>query len=443
VRLLHLLWQEAKTQSTGMHPFFWRTDDMSVLALHGGTPYRDTSAKPFPTRTPYDDREIELVTRALRSQNLFRWGGQMVPAFEKRFAETYGVAAATGSTSGTAALHVAVGAINPNPGDEIITGAITDLGTIIPILYQNAIPVFADAHPETYTLDPEDVERQITPRTRAIIAVHLFGNPCDMDALTDIARRHGIPLIEDCSQAHMTPYKGRLLGTIGDIGCFSFQQSKHMTTGDGGMTITNHPAYAEYMRMFADKHFNRGKTGPRMYGPLGINYRMTELHAAVGLAQLEKVRDTVARRMQLGARLTEGLAGVEGVFPAPVTPGGGHAYWLYPLRVTAASAQAFARALTAEGVSASAGYIGKPIFLCAAALAEYRTYGDSHFPFDSPYASRRIVYDERLCPVTQRILNELVMLSFNENYTVADIDDMAGAVRKVAEGLGCVRSLAL
>ncbi|MBM3262724.1 MAG: DegT/DnrJ/EryC1/StrS family aminotransferase [candidate division Zixibacteria bacterium] len=406
---------------------------MSLLALHGGTPYRDTSLRPFPTRTPYGDREIELLTEAVRSQNLFRHGGRMVNEFEKRFAAFYGVTAAIGSTSGTAALHVAMGAIDPNPGDEIITGAITDLGTIIPILYQNAIPVFADTHPETYTLDPEDVERQITPRTRAIIAVHLFGNPCDMNALSEIACRHGIPLIEDCSQAHATTYRGRYLGTMGDIGCFSFQQSKHMTTGDGGMTVTNHTEYADRMRMFADKYFYRGQKGPRMYGPLGVNYRMTELHGAVGLAQLDKVSETVTRRNALGDRLSAALSDVPGIVPAPVTPGGRHAYWLYPLRVTSTPAGLFAKALSAEGVAAGAGYIGKPIFLCSGALVDGQTYGDSHFPFDSPYASRKIVYDESLCPVTQRILDELVTLNFNEDYTASDIDDMAGAIRKVAE----------
>lgn len=409
---------------------------MNTLALHGGPPYRNTKVRPFPVRTPYGDHEIELVTRALKSQNLFRWGGAMVPEFERRFAELYGVSHATGSTSGTAALHVAVGAINPNPGDEIITGAITDLGTIIPILYQNAVPVFADTDPVTYTMDPADVERQITTRTRAIIAVHLFGNPCDMDAIMDIGRRHGIPVIEDCSQAHLTPYRGRLAGTIGDIGCFSFQQSKHMTTGDGGMTITNNPGYAELMRLFADKGYNRGHAaGHRMYPFLGLNYRMTELHAAVGLAQLDKVQNTVSRRRALGDRLTAGIQDIDGLIPAPVTAGGAHAYWLYPLRATKMPAGDFARALSAEGIGASTGYIGKPIFLCAAALAEQRTYGDSHFPFDSPYVDRQIAYTEDLCPITQEILNELVIIGFNEHYADEDIDDIVGAIRKVAGGL--------
>ena len=410
-----------------------------MLALHGGSPYRDTESRPFPARTPFGDEEIRLVTKALRSQNLFRWGGELTPLFESRFAETYGAKHAVGSTSGTAALHVAIGAVNPEPGDEIITSAITDLGTIIPILYQNAVPVFADSDPETLTVDPEDVERLITPRTRAIIAIHLFGNACRMETLAEISSRKGIPLIEDCCQAHLTGYRGKLLGTFGDIGCFSFQQSKHMTTGDGGMTITNDDALGRCMRSFADKHYDRDRAGSRMYGPLGMNFRITELHSAVGLAQLEKVGRVVASRNRLGGRLSEGIEHLDGIVPAPVTPGATHSYWSYPMRVTGYSNETFARALNAEGIGASAGYIGDPIFQCSAALAEHRTYGNSRFPFFSPYTDRTFEYADDMCPRTRELLGQLVMLSFNEQYTDGDIDDVAGAVRKVASALERVR----
>ncbi len=406
-----------------------------MLAIHGGAPYRDTESRPFPARTPFGDEELRLVEKALRSQNLFRWGGELTPQFESRFAETYGAKHAVGSTSGTAALHVAVGAVNPEPGDEIITSAITDLGTIIPILYQNAVPVFADTDPETLTVDPDDVERLITPRTRAIIAIHLFGNACRMEALTEISRRKGIPLIEDCCQAHLTRYRGRLLGTFGDLGCFSFQQSKHMTTGDGGMTITDDDNLGSHMRMFADKYYDRERTGSRMYGPLGMNCRITELHSAVGLAQLEKVGQVVESRNRLGDRLTRGIEGLDGILPAPVTPGARHSYWTYPMRVAGFSNEAFARALNAEGIGASAGYIGDPIFQCSAALAEHRTYGNSRFPFYSAYTDRNFEHADELCPRTREVLGQLVVLSFNERYTEEDIDDVAGAVRKVASEL--------
>jgi dTDP-4-amino-4,6-dideoxygalactose transaminase len=401
----------------------------STLAIAGGTAVRAT---PFPKRTPFGDREIALLTEAIHSQNLFGLGGVKVPAFERAFAALYGQRHAVASTSGTAAIHVAVGTINPEPLDEIITAPITDLGTVVPIIYQTAIPIFADVD-ATYNMDPVDVERKITPRTRAIIAVHLFGNPCNLDALADVARRHNVALIEDCSQAHRTRYKGRYVGTIGDIGCFSLQQSKHMTTGDGGMTITNRDDWAERMRLFADKGWTRQPGwGPRTYMFLAPNYRMTELQGAVGLAQVEKVDGVVARRHALGDLLTQQIAGLAGVEGAPVTPGGEHTYWLYPLRVTRWTPQRFAEALTAEGVPAGAGYIGKPIFLCAEALAQKRTFGDSQFPFSALPPDRQVDYSEAACPRAQDALDHMVTLSLNENYTEADIADMANAIEKVA-----------
>ncbi|NPV09787.1 MAG: DegT/DnrJ/EryC1/StrS family aminotransferase [Anaerolineae bacterium] len=405
---------------------------MDRLAVDGGSPYRTAE---FPRRTPFGDEEVELVTRAIRSQNLFWSGGTMVNEFEKEFAGLYGVRHATASSSGTAAIHVAVGTIDPEPGDEIITGPITDAGSIVPIVYQNAIPIFADINSD-YCMDPEDVERKITPRTKAIMAVHLFGNPCDMDAMTDIARRHGIFLIEDCSQAHLTEYKGRLLGTFGDIAAFSLQQSKHMTTGDGGVTITNRDDLAGRMAGFRDKGWaRRPGWGPRTYLFLAPNYRMTELQGAVGLAQLPKVRAVVERRNQLGDYLTSLIGDLPGLDPAPVTPGGKHSYWLYPLRVKEGTAEEFARALSAEGVPAGAGYIGQPIFLCMEALAGKKTFGASGHPFDGCHGGRQIQYTAGMTPRAEEELQHMVTLSLNENYTRADIEDMAGAIRKVAEGL--------
>lgn len=401
------------------------------LAVDGGTPVRTA---PFPRRTPFSEREVELVTEAIRSQNLFGPSGTFVPRFCELFAGLYGARHAAASTSGTAAIHVAVGTINPEPGDEIITAPITDLGTIVPILYQNAIPIFADID-HTYNMDPADVEAKITSRTKAIIAVHLFGNPCDMDALTAIARRHQVALIEDCSQAHLTTYREQLCGTFGAIGAFSLQQSKHLTTGDGGMTITNDDALWERMRFFVDKGWARRDWGPRTYAFLAPNYRMTELQGAVGVAQVDKVRSVVARRHQLGDRLTALIAGEEGLTPAPVTPGGKHTYWLYPLRVDSVPVQQFAQALSAEGVPAGAGYIQKPIYMCAEALASKETFGSSHVPFIPAFTDRQIEYGAGLCPRTEEALDHLVTIPLNENYGDEDIQDIARAIRKVMQGL--------
>jgi len=403
-----------------------------TLAVRGGKPVRST---PFPRRAPFGEREIELVTQAIRSQDLFCYSGTMCKELEKRFAGFYGASHAVASSSGTAAIHIAIGALNPDPGDEIITAPITDGGTVVPILYQGAIPVFAEVD-SSYCMDPADVERKITSRTRAILVVHLFGNPCDMDAMTDIAKRHGVALIEDCSQAHCTSYRGKLLGQFGDIAAFSLQQSKHMTTGDGGMTITSRENLARRMMLFSDKGWARKPGwGARVYELLAPNYRMTELQGAVGLAQLDKVRAVVERRNELGSLLTRRIAGVKGIRPAPLTPGGKHSYWLYALGMESFDALEFAKALSAEGVPAGAGYIGDPIYLCLAPLMDRRTFGRSAWPLEGAGGHAPVEYRRGLCPRTEEALRRMVTLGIHEGYSEADVEDMAAAIAKVASGL--------
>ncbi|MHB0877130.1 MAG: DegT/DnrJ/EryC1/StrS family aminotransferase, partial [Anaerolineae bacterium] len=334
-----------------------------------------------------------------------------------------------------AAIHIAIGTIDPDPGDEIISAPITDGGGIVPVLYQNAIPVFADID-SSFNMDPRDIERKITPRTKAIVVVHLGGNPADMDAILDVAHRHNVPLIEDCSQSHLTEYKGRLCGTMGDIAAFSLQQSKHMTTGDGGMTITNRDDLAERMELFRDKGWTRKPGwGARTYAFLAPNYRMTELQGAVGLAQLEKVRSVVDNRHALGDYLTELIRGISGIRVAPVTEGGRHTYWFYPMSVDSWDAVEFAKALSAEGIPAGARYIGEPIYMCMEALAGKKTFGKSGHPLDGCHGGRVIEYGPGLCPRTEVELNKMVTLGLHENFSRADIEDMAGAIRKVTENL--------
>jgi dTDP-4-amino-4,6-dideoxygalactose transaminase len=222
---------------------------------------------------------------------------------------------------------------------------------------------------------------------------------------------------------------------MGDIGCFSLQQSKHMTTGDGGLTITRHGELAERMALFRDKGWSRKPGGPRGYLLLGLNYRMTELHAAVGLAQIEKVAEVVRRRNELGDLLTARIRGAPGILPTPVTEGGRHTYWSYGLRVVAGEPARFAEALRAEGIPAGSGYIGKPIYLCMAALAGKATFGSSRHPVDGCHGGRALEYTEGMCPRTEAILAQMVTLSIHEHMAREDIEDMAKAINKVAEGL--------
>jgi len=405
------------------------------LALYGGKPVR---IRPFPSRTPFGEEEIKEVTEAINSQNLFYTSGNKVFTFEKKFREKYKVKYAITSTSGTAAIHLAIAAINPDPGDEIITAPVTDFGTIVGIIFQGAIPIFADWKPDTYNMDPEDIEKKISEKTKAILVVHLFGNPCDMDAIMKIAQKYHLPVIEDACQSYCTPYKGKWVGTIGDIGCFSMQQSKHLTTGDGGVTITDNENYAERMRLFGDKGWSNrdSKWGnPRAYRFLGLTYRMNELTGAVALAQLGKVEKVVTRMNELGDLLTELIKNVPGIKPAPVTSGAKHSYWLYPFKIVDFNPQEFIKALQAEGIPVSLGYTVKPIYLCAAALTEKRTFGNSGYPFSSPYYSKKIEYKEGLCPVVEEELKKIGTLRIYETWSGKDIQDVAKAIRKVAIGL--------
>lgn len=387
-------------------------------------------------RSPFGAEELKLVRQALQSQHLCCIDGRMVPAFEKEFAAVYDVPFGVASTSGTAAIHVALGALDLNPGSEIITAPITDLGTVIPILSQNCIPIFADID-KTYNMDPEDVERKITPQTKALLVVHLFGNPCDMNAMVDIAKRHRLPLIEDCSQAHVTKYKGRFVGTIGDIGCFSFQQSKHMTTGDGGMTITANKQYYERMKLFADKGYARKGYGSRAYLFHAPNYRMTELVGAVGLAQLKKVQSVVGKRHELGEYLSELFSSIEGITPAPCTEGGTHSYWMYPIGIQGADINRLAEDLKKNNVHTLPGYTGKPIYLCSESLTAKKTYGDSQWPFTGPWVARNYEYKEGLCPRAEKDLGSLLVLPFDESWTKGDMERVA---RVMTSALGNLRS---
>ena len=225
---------------------------------------------------------------------------------------------------------------------------------------------------------------------------------------------------------------GQYLGTLGDIGCYSLQQSKHMTTGDGGMTITGNADLAARMALFADKGYRRRGIGPRGYTTLAPCYRMNEQTAALGLPQLGRVRERVEKRMALGNLLSDLIADIGGLRPAPRTPGGEHSYWAYALGVDDWPAERFAEALRAEGVPGNPGYIGKPIFMCAGCCISKATYGGSSFPFDSAYSDLQIEYDEALCPRTVEALKHMMTLGLNEAYTEEDVRDMAQAIRKVA-----------
>ena len=409
---------------------------MSELAVNGGQRVRTA---PLPSVSDISGRtfgaeEIANLTEVINSGKLFRYGGTYVDKFEQEFAAKLNMKHAVAVTSGTAAIHTALGALNCDVAQEMITTPITDMGTVAPIMLQNCIPIFADLELDYYDLSPESIESRITEKTRAIIVVHLFGQPADMDAILAIGKKHGIAVIEDCCQSYLSEYKGKLVGTMGDIGCFSLQQSKHMASGDGGIIVTNDDELARRARLFMDKGWPRGG-GPRQYGFLGINYRMNELTGAVAAAQVGKVEGTVERRRASAAAVTERLSSIPGVLTPKVREGCKHSWWQYPFMIDdqafTVSPKDFAAAVSAEGVGIGHGYIGQPIYMCQI-LQDKATYGASQCPFSCPHYGRELAYREEDCPNTLEILRRLLIAPCNEMFVEQDVDDIVSAISKVA-----------
>jgi len=254
------------------------------LAIDGGEKAVKTPAGSGPRWGEPERKQLEAM---LKQNSLFYWHGPQTKLLTERFQQFCPLKYVQTCSSGTAAIHIAVGAAGIGLGDEVITSPVTDMGSVIGIIYQQAVPVFADLGAGTCNLDPADVERRITPKTKAIIAVHLTGNPCDLDALKAIAERHKLILIEDCCQAWGARARGRPIGTVGHIACFSLQNSKHITCGDGGVVASSDERFGPLLQKFGDKGGNRVKWGG--FDAFSTNYRMSEPQAAVAAAQLTRL----------------------------------------------------------------------------------------------------------------------------------------------------------
>ena len=382
------------------------------------------------------DREVELVSDAIRSGTLTSTKGAFVRRLEKAFAGIIGASHAYACSSGTSAIHAAISALDPEPGDEIITTSITDMGALTPILYQCAIPVFADVDPRTLNLTAETIEPMISSRTRAIVVTHLFGNPCDMDPILKLAASHHIPVIEDCAQAFLASYKGRNVGTLGTIGCFSLQQGKHITSGEGGMVVTSDEHLARRLFLFINKCYGYGDPAPDHYY-LALNSRMSELQGAVALGQLEKLRASADTRRQRADELARQLRGIPGLEPFPIVPEARHVYWRYALLVDprriGGGAVSLAAGLKQRGISTAPRYIQKPAFMCEI-FQQRRTFGNSQFPFT--LARPEVLhYDREHYPKTFEGLDLTLVLPWNENFTSHHIDYIASSIREVAAEL--------
>ncbi len=377
------------------------------------------------------EEEIGAVAEVIRSGTLTSTKGTAVRSFEERFARELGVAHAYACSSGTAAIHCAIAALDPNPGDEFITSAITDMGALTPILYQGGIPVFADVDRTTLCLTAESIAPHINERTKGIVVTHLFGQPCEMGKIVELAQRHGIPVIEDCAQSFLAQHRGRYTGAWGTIGCFSLQQGKHITTGEGGIVVTDDSALARRMFLFINKAWGYGDPAPDHYF-LALNYRMSELQGAVAGAQLNKLPDIVEKRVRSAQYLTKSLAGIPGIQTPEVHADDVHVFWKYILMVdpsvVAGGAVGLGRALQEHGISSAPRYIQKPAFECRI-FREQKTFGSSRFPF-SLARPEAVCYDRENYRETYAGLEQVLVLPWNEKYEKEHLDFIAASIRE-------------
>jgi perosamine synthetase len=417
-----------------------RFDVSEKLAIEGGPKAKRT---PFGPRKRHGELDKRYLTEVIDSDMLFFYLGTKVRAFEKRFAEMYGKEHCIACSSGTAAVHIAVGALQLPGGSEIITSSITDMGSLTGLLYQGLVPVFADVDAATLNLDPESVRSRITPRTGAILAVHHSGLAADLDALLSIGKEAGIPVIEDCAQAFGCEYKGELVGKRGAISSFSLNHFKHITCGSGGMVLTDDDHLCYLSSLFLDKCYQR-EEGIRNPFFLAPNYQMTELQGAVALAQLSRVEEFTSRRNHLGTLLANLLREAPGISTQRIAPGSKHSYFLglfcLDFNELACTAREFSEALTAEGVPNKAHLItgGRPVYLYDI-FCNRSAFPGTQYPFVSQDLGTNRSYQPGDCPVAEAAFERWITIDLHEHYTDTDMQEIAHGIGKVARHYASAR----
>ena len=388
----------------------------TTLALLGGQP---AIQRTFERYNPIGADEVAaaktVIESGVLSQFIGAWhedffGGPKVREFEQKSAEYFGVKHAITVNSWTSGLIAAIGALDIEPGDEVIVPPWTMCASATAILHWNAIPVFADIDPATYCLDPASVEANITPNTRAIMAVDIFGQSSDMTALSAIARRHGLKIISDTAQAPGARVGQHYAGTLADIGGYSLNYHKHIHTGEGGILVTNDDRLAERLQLI--RNHAEAVVGPKgvtnIANMVGYNFRLGEIECAIGISQLNKLSGLVSRRQEIAAQLDRGLAGLKGLRTPVVRTDCTHVYYVYPLDVDVqslgVSRARLVDALRAEGLSGiGAGYQNVhllPIF------QQKIAYGSRGFPWTSDICRREVSYQKGICPVAERLHDE-------------------------------------
>lgn len=400
-------------------------------ALLGGKPVR---TEPFPSWPKMDATEEKALLEVLRSGRWFRGNGQQVARFEESYARLTGAKHCLATANGTSALFISLNALGVAPGDEVIVPPYTFIATVNVVLLMHAIPVFVDTDPETFQIDARKIEGAITDRTTAMIPVHIGGSAADMDRILAIARKRRLPVIEDACQAHLGEWRGKKLGTLGDTGCFSFQASKNLNSGEGGAILTASEELVERCYTFHNNGRGRRVSSYNFsYQSSGYNLRMTEFQAALLMAQMSRLEQQVRARDDNGQYLTSLLREIPGIEPARTYEGcTRNAYHLYMMRYrkehfAGLTRAKFLQALRAEGIPASDGYrpLNKEPFIKQALTSRA-------FRAVCPPERLRQWEERNQCPENDRLCEEAVWFTQNMLLgTRRDMEQIAEAIRKI------------
>ncbi len=416
------------------------------LAAHGGTPVRTEPLPPgYPGGLLIGEEEKAAVMEVLDSQSLFRHYGprplRKVAQFERAFAETMGARHAVGVTSGTAALMTALAALGVGPGDEVIVPTYTWVATVNAVVHLGAVPVFVDID-DTLTMDPAMLEAAITPCTKTILPVHMRGAGADMAPIREVVARHHLRLVEDAAQAVGGRYRGQRLGTLGDIGAYSLQYHKVITTGEGGMVVTDDPALWERAVRYHDQGSVRMEEldetvplGNRLM--IGINFRMSEITGAIGLVQLGRMDWIIERMRAHKAAILDGMRGLPGVSVRRLSdPEGDTGATLMFFLPTEDLARAFGTALTAEGVTATVAWdSGQHVYYHFDQIIERRMFAERHCAWECPHYKGRARLEKGMFPRTDDLLRRALHIDLHPLLTERDEFDIVRAARKVAAAL--------
>jgi 8-amino-3,8-dideoxy-alpha-D-manno-octulosonate transaminase len=426
--------------ATGANP------STTMLAAEGGKPVRDKplSAEGYTGPEFYDDAELSQLRDVLEKRQPFRWYGPgsqpptKVLTFEKALAARMQAKYALAVTSGTAALTTALAALGVGPGDEVVLPAWSWYSCFNSIVMHGALPVFAESD-ESFNLDPADLDAKITPQTRAVMVVHTMGSPADMDAIMSVARRRGVKVLEDCAQSLGGSYKGKPLGSIGDVGIYSFQIAKTISSGEGGGVVTNDPLLFERASRYHDLGLLRPPHekilgGAALEGMIGSQYRMSEFTGGVLLAQLRKLDTIVGALRGHARRVYEGIAGLPGLRlrhqPDPEGDVGRNVWLGFPSK---AHRDRFLKAMRAENVPAGAPLDAAliPLLPCA----EHKLTAHPNWPSFTSERGRSIRYGAACCPRTIAIHQRFASLTLDPKFSRGDVDDIVTAIRKVYSAL--------